>query len=62
VDEHGRTPLDGAHYVRDVHPEQATSRLHLFDELIKVLEAAGGLRAAELPDDDNDNNNNDEGV
>ena len=61
--EGGRTPLDFAHFTRDVHPEQATSRLHLFDELIKVLEAVGGLRAAELPDDDNDNNNNnDEGV
>ena len=61
MDEHGGTPLDLAYYVRDFHPEQVTSRLHLFDELIKVLEGAGGLRAAELPDDDNDNNN-DEGV
>jgi hypothetical protein len=58
LDEHGRTPLDIAHYTRDVHPEEVTSRLHLFDELVKVLEDAGGLRAAELPDDDNDNNDN----
>ena len=36
-----------------------TSRLHLFDELVKVLEDAGGLRAAELPDDDDDDDNND---
>ena len=45
--------------MRDVHPEGVTSRLHLFDELIKVLEDAGGLTVAELPDDDNDDNNND---
>jgi ankyrin repeat protein len=59
VDDDGRTPLDGAHFIRDFHPDLVTSRLHLFDELIKVLKDAGGLRAAELPDDDNDNNNDD---
>jgi hypothetical protein len=61
VDEQGRTPLDFAYLARDVHPDVVTSSLHLFDELVEVLEDAGGLRAAELPDDDNDNNN-DEGV
>ena len=40
--------------MRDVHPEGVTSRLHLFDELIKVLEDAGGLTAAQLPDNDDD--------
>ena len=48
VDEHGRTPLDCAHFMRDVYLAQSTSRLHLFDELVKVLEDAGGLTAAQL--------------
>ena len=48
VDERGRTPLDLAHYMHDVHPDKVESRLHLFDELVKVLEDVGGVRAAQL--------------
>ena len=54
VDDYERTPLDLAYFVRDKNPDLVTSRLHLFDELIEVLDDVGGLRVIKLPDDDDD--------
>ena len=45
----GRTPLDSAL----AQPDGSAARA----KMVEVLEAAGGLRAVDLPDDDSDDEN-----
>jgi len=58
-DSDGDTPLDYA-LTRDDDDEEDESTVAARAKIVEVLEAAGGLRGVDLPDDDEDDNDSDD--